>query len=107
MHRKRKERYGTYGPPGRYGRAASLEERFRDQVQQNGPIPAHAPYLGCCYLWTGATVTGYGVIGYRYKKLYVHRYVWEREYGPIPIGKRVGQLCLNRLCVRPDHLQLW
>jgi hypothetical protein len=98
--------YGGYGPPGRIGKARSLEDRFRDNVQEHGPIPAYAPYLGCCYQWAGYTINGYGVLGYRYKKLYVHRLVWEWNFGPIPDGVEIDHRCRNRLCVRPDHLRL-
>jgi HNH endonuclease len=108
MHHARLRRYGTLGPAGMVGKKASLEVRFANNVQINGPIPAHNPALGACSVWTGYVhVSGFGAIATGNRLIYVHRYVWEREYGPIPVGKRVGQLCLNRLCVRADHLELW
>jgi hypothetical protein len=44
----------------------SLPERFWKKVDKNGPVPAHRPELGPCWLWTGALVgRGYRVgLGY-------------------------------------------
>jgi len=99
MHYKRWLKYGTAGPVGRIGRKSTLEERFVNRVRL-GPGP--------CYVWTGYVhkPSGFGalVVGHRF--IYVHRYAWEREFGPIPLKARVIQTCGNRLCVRPDHLEL-
>lgn len=96
MHYKRWLRYGGTGPAGRLGKKAPLEQRFDNKVQ-----------LGSCYLWTGcAHPSGFGVIRSGHRMIYVHRYAWERAYGPIPVGAKVIQTCRNKLCVRPDHLQL-
>lgn len=36
---------------------------------------------------------------------YVHRYLYEQYYGPIPDGMELDHLCRNRACVRPDHME--
>lgn len=107
MHYDRIVHYGAPGPVGMIGRRASLEDRFANCVQIHGPTPAHAPTLGCCSLWCGYVhPRGFGAIRCGNRLIYVHRYAYERAYGPIPTGARVEQLCRNRLCVRVDHLVL-
>jgi hypothetical protein len=109
MHAKRKRLYGATGPAhAGIGIKASLWERLDNGVNINGPIPAHAPWLGACSVWMKSVnvTSGYGTIGYQYKKYVVHRLAWEREHGPIPDGLQVDHLCHNRRCVRVDHLRL-
>lgn len=105
-HYGRIKKYGGPGPAEYIGKWASLEERFYDHVQVNGPIPPHAPRLGACHIWTGHTVNGYGRIGNNHKQLYAHRLAYEWANGPIPIGRQITQRCRNTLCVRADHLEL-
>lgn len=62
-----------------------------------------------CWLWTGATSTGYGAIGVGGKYggfAYAHRLSWEWANGPIPDDQCVLHHCDVRNCVRPDHLFL-
>jgi hypothetical protein len=108
MHAKRFWLYGTEGPPGPTGRKASLYDRLDNGTNHYGPIPPHAPWLGACTVWTRSVnkVSGYGVIGYQYRKYLVHHVAWQREHGPIPDDMRLEQLCGNRRCIRTDHLQL-
>jgi hypothetical protein len=99
MHYKRWLRFAGTGPSGRMGRKATLEERFIDRVRL-GPGP--------CYIWMGYVhkPSGFGALVTGHRFIYVHRYAWERAYGPIPPKAKVIQTCRNRLCVRPDHLEL-
>lgn len=98
MHYRRIIRFGGPGPVGAVGKWATLEERFENKVQVQGP----------CLVWTGSVhrKSGFGTIGYKGRKLYVHRVAYELAYGSIPLGARVRQKCRNRLCVRADHLRV-
>lgn len=35
-----------------------------------------------------------------------HRASYISFIGPLPAGKKVVQICGNRLCINPDHLEL-
>ena len=58
---------------------------------------------GDCWLWTGATVRGYGVIRVAGRLHYAHRLAYELAVAP-PVGV-VMHRCDTPLCVRPEHLQ--
>lgn len=64
---------------------------------------------GDCWLWTGATNQGYGVLGTKkggpYKQFRTHRLAYEFMVGPIPDGLTLDHLCRVRNCVNPDHLE--
>lgn len=61
-----------------------------------------------CWLWTGSTTDGYGMIGTENSRAVrgAHRVSWELAHGPIPAGLCVLHRCDVRACVRPDHLFL-
>lgn len=88
----------------------TIEERFWSNVNKDGPIPAHMPHLGQCWVWTtGKTDKGYGAfwrIEYPRGQVYAHRFSWMIHFGPIPAGKFVCHHCDVPSCVRPDHLFL-
>lgn len=77
------------------------EQRFMAQIQ--------AAESGCL-LWTGAQNApgdrGYGTFSVDGRRVYVHRFAYERAKGPIPKGLTVDHLCRTRLCVNPDHLEV-
>lgn len=99
----------------------TAEARYFALVDRAGPTPAHAPFLGPCWLWTGAVHSnGYG----QYKAaptrpVLAHRWVVERV-----IGRRLtraeqvdhlchdpavcpgGPTCPHRRCVNLAHLAI-
>lgn len=85
--------------------AASPEERFWAMVNKSGPVPAHAPELGPCWVWTGHC-NRYGSFGLGRKIVRAHRFSWELAHGPIPDGLCVLHKCDNPPCTNPGHLFL-
>ena len=79
--------------------------RFWSKVNKNGPVH---PVLGTpCWIWTGATTGGYGVLsrGRLVDGLIrAHRFAWEMINGPVPKGIFVCHRCDNPPCVNVDHL---
>lgn len=82
-------------------------ERFWTKVNRNGPVPAHRPDLGQCWLWVGAQSgnSGYGGFWAERRHIGAHRWAYEDAYGPIPKGLEPDHLCFVRLCVRPSHME--
>lgn len=75
---------------------------FWAKVDKNGPVPAHVPDLGPCWLWTGKlSEKGYGL--FTRKCLRTHRVSWEVHVGKPP-SMSVLHKCDTRACLRPDHL---
>ena len=85
-------------------------DRFWAKVDKNGPVPAHRPDLGPCWLWTGYRYPkGYGRASdprVASRQTYAHRLAWELTNGPIPDGMQVLHACDNPPCCNPAHLSL-
>lgn len=77
-----------------------IEQRFWTKVNKTAT----------CWLWTAATIRGYGqiagIVSGKPRPVYAHRVSWELSKGAIPVGLEVLHHCDVPLCVRPDHLFL-
>lgn len=86
--------------------------RFWAKVNKNGPVPAHRPELGPCWVWT-ASVTksgGYGqmftgYVGGVRQVTRAHRLAYELAGNQIPNGFVVMHKCDNPKCCNPTHLE--
>lgn len=59
-----------------------------------------------CWNWTGTRdQKGYGRARFGGKTTGAHRVAYELLVGPIPEELTIDHLCLNKSCVRPDHLE--
>jgi hypothetical protein len=75
----------------------AVSERFWAKIVQRGD----------CWEWTGGTIgAGYGHFtqGGEQKMMLAHRWAYEAMVGEIPAGLVLDHLCMNKLCVNPDHL---
>ena len=87
-------------------------ERLISKIEVGGPVPTWAPFLGSCWIWTGAKhPDGYGRIGVgsrtdgSRRSRGAHVVAYELLVGPIPEGLHLDHLCRTPSCVRPDHLE--
>jgi hypothetical protein len=81
---------------------------FWAKVDRNGPIPAHCPELGPCWIWTGSRhPDGRGQVHFRSRTYVASVVAYILTYGELPADK---PCVLHRCdggyiaCVRPDHL---
>ena len=99
MHYKR---WQTTGDPLRTLNP-TIEERFWAKVDKAGPVPAYAPELGQCWLWTAyCQPDGYGQFKIADGLTGAHAFLGGRA----PKGFEWDHLCRVPSCVRPTHLQL-
>jgi hypothetical protein len=92
-------------PTGIYPRK-SATARFWERVAKDGPIPAHRPDLGPCWVLTkGLRGDGYGRLSVDGRYVMTHRFAYELLVGPIPAGLTIDHLCRNHACANPRHLE--
>jgi hypothetical protein len=69
-------------------RGVRLENHLRRlwaKVNKNGPVPAHSPGLGPCWLWTGYTSgNGYGQVAIDRVRMRAHQFFYRLLVGPYP-----------------------
>lgn len=90
------------------GFSDTFERRFWKRVDKNGPIPAHRPELGQCWMWTAITPKcPYGSmhVGVGLPRINPHRASWLIHTGEMPT-LWVLHKCDQPGCVRFDHLFL-
>lgn len=84
---------------GKGSTGMTIESRFaqRIAVDESG-----------CWIWTGATTTGYGSFKPQHDRpaVLAHRFSYELHVGPIPSDMEVDHVCHTPRCVNPDHLRL-
>ena len=61
-----------------------------------------------CYLCTSRFIdaNGYCHVGVNGKSIYLHRYIYELNFGEIPKGLVVRHKCDNRNCINSEHLEV-
>lgn len=72
-------------------------ERFFEKVDAEG----------ICWQWGGASgANGYGQFSIQGRTYVAHRWCWEYLVESIPSEMTIDHLCLNKMCVNPDHLEV-
>ena len=85
--------------------------RFWAQVDKDGPVPVHAPWLGKCWVWRGTiSKSGYGRFGIkrngRWTTVQAHRFILGLGLGSPGFGPESDHLCDNKKCVNPSHVRI-
>ena len=80
---------------------------FWAKVSKNGPVPAHRPDLGPCWIWTASLTTrgGYGQFKLNGRTRRAHQVSYELGIGAIPGGTEPDHLCRVHECVNWHHLE--
>lgn len=103
---KHYQRWRMLGSPtATLGRDVTPEQRFWPKVNKDGPVPAHRPELGPCWLWKVSRTEGYGSFRVNGKFVGAHRFAYQMLVGPTPPGLELDHLCRVRHCVNPAHLE--
>lgn len=59
-----------------------------------------------CWLWTGRSREGQGLLTYRRREWRAHRLLYTFWHGEIPEGKLLLRTCQTPGCVHPDHMRI-
>lgn len=80
------------------------QSRVREPIEDKYVVD---PATGCWNWDRAQDGHGYGQYLHPVTKTntHPHRYLYEREFGPIPDGLQIDHLCRNRLCVNPSHME--
>ena len=83
----------------------TVEERFWEKVDKNGPIMPHMDTP--CWIWmASAHALGYGRFWpYGKKSVLAHRFSYEITFGSIPGGLDILHECDVPACVNPAHIR--
>ena len=77
----------------------SLPVRFWSKVKKGNPMD--------CWEWTAAIkYSGYGMFSYKSRNVGAHVIAYYLHTGIIDNTKTLDNLCRNRKCVNPHHLDL-
>ena len=88
-------------------KAGELEVLEKHYPSPEDSFNARTRQVGSCLEWTGRRdSSGYGYIWVGGNELSVHRYVWSRHNGKIPIGMQIDHICHNTSCANIAHLRL-
>jgi hypothetical protein len=80
-------------------------QRILEKLDKNGPVPAHAPELGPCWIWQGAKFNhGYGQIVIMHKYELVHRVSFKEHGNELSDDEDLLHRCDTKLCARPSHM---
>jgi hypothetical protein len=101
------QRWRKWGDPTvtKLDRDRTVEERFWEKVDKDGPVPDYRPELGPCWVWTASTMEGYGSFWIDGKSIGAHRMTYGWFVGEVPEGHEIDHLCRVRHCVNPAHLE--
>lgn len=86
---------------------APSDRNFIAKINKDGPVPAHMPDRGPCWLWKGAKHNwkGYGRVTINRRRYLAHRYAYHLWVGGLIDGLEIDHLCRNTRCVNPQHLE--